>query len=325
MNIEIITTLNEELDTSSPETPKAYDTLLDSIQRLGHAVKLSVCANKDDLEDVVKRKPDLVVLAVKYISVGDEENIWLSKYFETNGINFSGSLREALKYGSDKVLAKTYLKTRGINTANYFTAIPGEYLNDNKIPIRYPLFIKPQDATNGNGIDDLSYVTTYAQFESKVLSLYNLYKQPVLVEEYLESQEFTVALLKKNNGDLLVCAVEVIPPKSPNGIKILGLKSRMENREELKKTEDSELINRIKNLAVDAFMDLEARDFAQIDIKTNSYGHCFFMGANLHPSFINNSNYLPKACEIEHGLSYDEVIKLIIDEGISRVSVNKVC
>ncbi|QOY55737.1 D-alanine--D-alanine ligase [Candidatus Sulfurimonas marisnigri] len=308
MNIEIITT-----DTST------CNDIVKSIEEIGHAVRLSICLNKSNLDEVVLRKPDLVILSQKDILIENEENICLSEYFELNSINFSGSTKEALKYNSDKVLTKSYLKEQGHNTANYFTATPGEYVNDNKIPIRYPLFIKPNSSANGNGIDDLSYVTNYAQFESKVLSLYNTYNEPVLVEEYLESQEFTVALLKTKDGDLLVSTIEVIPTKSQNGIKILGLKTRIENKEEFKKTQDSELINRVKNIAVNAFMDLGARDFAQIDIKTNSYGHCFLMGANLLPDIKDVSSYLVKACEIEHGLSYNEIIEIIINKGISRI------
>lgn len=311
MNIEIITT---QINTC--------EAMIDSIQKMGHEVKLSVCVNIQDLDEVVKRVPDLVVLAQKYISNENEENIWLSEYFATNNINYSGSSRETLKYGFDKILAKAHLKEQGYNTANYFTAIPGEYINDNKIPIRYPLFLKPSGEDNGDGIDDLSLVTTYAQFESKVQSLYTLYNKPVLVEEYLDGPEFKVSLIQQNNGDLLVSAMEVIPPKSQNGARILGSKTQLEKKEELINSASNDIIARVKNLAVDAFMDLGVRDFAQIDIKTNKYGHCFFMEANLHPSLKDNSSYLPKACEIEHGLSYDNVIKLIVDEGISRVAAS---
>ncbi|QOY50884.1 hypothetical protein [Candidatus Sulfurimonas baltica] len=114
-------------------------------------------------------------------------------------------------------------------------------------------------------------------------------------------------------------AIEVVPTKSQNGIKVLGLKTRAEKKEEFLKTEDCELVSRVKNIAVNAFMDLGARDFAQIDIKTNSYGHCFFMGANLLPDIKDESSYLVKAFEIEHGYSYNKIIEIIVDKGISRV------
>ena len=228
MKIEIITTQNDELKETGFGTFKACNSVLNSIKRMGHTVELTLCKSHKDLENVVQRKPDFVILAVKYIAFKNEEDIWLSEYFAKNHINFSGSSRETLKYDSDKVLAKSYLKERGINTANYFTAIPGEYKSDSNFPIRYPLFLKPLDAANGNGIDELSFVNNFSEFENKVLSLYEMFQLPVLVEEYLDGQEFTVAIIKTQDSGLLVSAIEVIPPVSNNGIRILGEQTKKE-------------------------------------------------------------------------------------------------
>jgi D-alanine-D-alanine ligase len=57
------------------------------------------------------------------------------------------------------------------------------------------LFLKPLDAANGNGIDNLSFVTSFADYESKLFSLYNLFNLPVLAEEYLDGREYTVAVI----------------------------------------------------------------------------------------------------------------------------------
>ena len=186
MHIEIITTPNETLRESGFGTLKACNSVFDAIQRMGHSTRLSVCETKDDLAAVIKRKPELVILAVKYVPVKNENDIWLSDYFARHGINFTGSTREVLEFDSNKVLAKTHLTNKGINTANYFIATPGQYKNESELPITFPLFLKPLDAANGNGIDDLSYVTNFSDYESKVASLYDTFNQPILVEEYLD-------------------------------------------------------------------------------------------------------------------------------------------
>ena len=71
MHIEIITTPNEALKESGFSALNAYNSVLGSIQTTGS----SVCKTKLCLENVVKRKPDLIVLAVKYIPI----------IFETSG------------------------------------------------------------------------------------------------------------------------------------------------------------------------------------------------------------------------------------------------
>jgi D-alanine-D-alanine ligase len=298
---------------------QACNNVLDSVNSMGHSGMLNVCLTQEDLNDVVKRKPDLVMLAVKYIITPDEETIWLSEFLEKNGINFSGSLRDTLMFDSDKVLAKSYLKDRSISTARYFTAIPGQFTRDYDIPINYPLFLKPSDAANGNGVDEFSFVNSFAEFEKKVASLYKLYELPILVEEYLDGQEFTVAMIKTKDGDLLVSSVEVITPNSNNGIITLGEKVVESDPEGLKIISDSIMMERVKKLAIDVYMDLGIRDYGKVDIKTNKSGQCYFMEANLVPGMTNGSSYFPKAFEMELGLSYDEVIGLIVDEGISRV------
>ena len=123
MQIEIISTPNEALKESGFGTQVACNSVLSAIQEMGHCTRLSICRTKDDLDDVVKRKPDLVILAVKYVSVVSDDDIWLSDYFTHNNINFTGSKKDVLEFDSNKVLAKTHLTNKGIKTANYFMAI----------------------------------------------------------------------------------------------------------------------------------------------------------------------------------------------------------
>ena len=320
MHIELITTPNEALKESGFGTLKACNSVSEAIQRMGHSIKLNVCKTKNDLVEVVKRKPGLVILAVKYIPVRNGENIWLSDYFAKHQINFTGSTRDVLEFDSNKVLAKTHLTNKGINTANYFLARPGQYNNESELPILFPIFLKPLDAANGNGIDELSFVTNFTEYERKVATLYDTFNQPVLVEEYLDGREFTVAIIKKRNQKLLVSAVEVIPPTSTHGLRILGAQAKKDDSENLIEIVDDEVKNRVSTLAIDAYNTLGVRDFGRIDIKTNNRGECFFMEANLVPGMTYGSSYFPEACEIAHEFTYDKVIELMLEAGLARAS-----
>ncbi len=320
MKIEIVTTPNDELKETGFGTFKACNHVLEAIRKMGHDARLNICQSIADLSSIVERAPDLVILAVKYITIKGAPDVWLSEYFSDNGINFTGSSRETLKYDSDKESAKTYLKTKNIKTAKYFTTIPGQYKHERDLPVAFPLFLKPLDAANGNGIDDSSYVTTFLEFQQKVLSLFNSFNQPVLVEEYLNGREFTVAILKVQNDNLIVAPIEIIPPKSTNGIRILGEFAKKNDTEELKKTEKNQLTNNVKNLAIEVFNTLGIRDFGRIDIKTDTDGNCYFMEANLVPGMTYGTSYFPEACKIAHDYSYDKVIRLIIKGGLNRIA-----
>lgn len=292
MNIEIITTSTENLQINS---------ILESVKKTGHNAVLNVSKNEDDLAKTVSRKPDLVVLTVKYIITDNQETIWLCDFFAQNYINYSGSSKDTLIFDSDLVLTKSYLKEKGISTPRYFTATPGQYKRDYDIPINYPLFLKTTK--------ELEPVNNFAEFETNVLKLHNLHNTPVLVEEYLDGQEFSVSIIKSKSGDLLVAALEIISVKSEKKLIVI---------------EDKAISNKAKDLAIDIYIELNIRDYGQINIKTNKSGHCFFMHTNLIPDMSLNSSPFLKAFEIDLGLNHDEVIELIVDEGISRVPNSKI-
>jgi len=320
MSIEIVTTSNEALKESGFGTLIACNNVLNAIQNMGYSARLNVINTKEELNDVIKRQPTLVVLAVKYIPVAHGDDIWLSEFFSHHGINFTGSSRDVLKFDSNKVLAKTHLSNKGINTANYFIASPGQYKKESELPIPFPLFLKPLDAANGNGIDDLSFVTNFTEFKNKIQSLYSSFNQPILVEEYLNGSEFTVAVIKTPNQKLIVSAVEVIPKISTNGLRILGAQAKIDDSEILLTIDDNEIKDRVTDLAVEAFIGLGIRDYGRIDIKTNNSGKCFFMEANLVPGMTYGSSYFPKACYIANNQTYADMIESLIAGGLARVS-----
>ena len=318
MRIEIITSLNSESKETGFGSHLACVNVVESMERMGHMATLSVCTSLNDLDNVTKRNPDLVVLAAKYMPVKDGNDIWFSEYFSKKKITFSGSSRETLKYDSDKVLAKLHLNNAGINTAKYFTAIPRQFHSKNDLPFLFPLFLKPIDAANGNGIDDLSFVQNFSDFTAKVFSLYNLYRLPILVEEYLGGREFTVAIIETDTGRIITSAIEIIPPESTKGLRILGAEVKKLDTESLKKIEEND-IKSIVDLAIEAFIALGVRGFGRIDVKMDDNGKCYFMEANLVPGMNLGSSYFPQACKIANGMSYDKVISLILEECLSRV------
>ncbi|WP_373003207.1 ATP-grasp domain-containing protein [Sulfurimonas sp.] len=323
MNIEIITTPNKDLKESGFGSLSSCNSVLEAVMNMGHNVVLNICKTKEDLLNIVLRQPDLVVLGVKYLSFKDESDVWLSEYFSNHRINYTGSSKDVLRFDSSKVMAKSYLKNRGIKTADFFTAVPGEYKSEVDLPVKFPLFLKPVDAANGNGIDDLSYVTNYEEFESKVLSLYSQYNAPVLVEEYLDGKEYTVSVIQTSSGRLVISPIEIVPLASTNGLKILGHKAKTEDSEELKKIKDNMTKVKLVKMATEVFFGLGIRDYGRIDIKTNKDGECYFMEVNLVPGMTHGSSYFPKSCEIENKFAYDDAVALMLSQGINRIPSNK--
>ncbi|MGY5453347.1 D-alanine--D-alanine ligase [Agarivorans sp. MS3-6] len=318
MKIEIVTAVSPALKETGFGSALACNDVFASLTLQGHVVRLSECGSLKDLDAVTHREPDLVVLAAKYMPMEGGDKLWFSDYFAQHNITFSGSTRETLNYDSDKVLAKSRLSSLGIKTARYFTATPGEFSGEEELPLSFPLFLKPTDAANGNGIDDQSFVENFSQFQSKVCALYAVYKQPILVEEFLAGKEFTVAVINSTDGTLSISAIELEPPLSSGNLRILGAVVKIQDTETLKKV-NAEQLEEVQLLAAHCYRALGVRGYGRIDVKMDLKGVCYFMEANLVPGMKRASSYFPKACEITNQLSYDEVIKLMFNESFMRV------
>ena len=319
MNIEIVTTPNDNLKETGFGPHLVCQGIMQSLLDTNHIAVVTVCDTIFDLYSVVQRKPDLVVIVVKYILLENDEKLWLSDFFEENDVAYTGSEKHNLSYDSDKVSAKLQVSSKGIDTTNYFVTLPGQYRSEEELPLSFPLFIKPSDSANGNGVDLNSLVHDFEHYREKVKSIHDQYDENVLVEAYLEGAEFTVAVIE-NAGELIVAPVEIIPPEE-GGIRILGSKVKKENTEILKLITDADILSKVIDIAEKSFRALGARDFGRIDIKMDDRGQCHFIEANLVPGMKRNSSYFPRACEMSSGLDYDAVVSLMIQGAIGRTAI----
>ena len=316
MNIEIVTTPNDNLKETGFGPHLVCQSILQSLLDTDHIAVVTICDTITDLYSIIQRKPDLVVIVVKYINLKNGEKLWLSDFFEENDIAYTGSPKHILSYDSNKASAKSQVSAEGIDTADFFVTVPGQHQTEEDLPISFPLFIKPSDSANGNGIDVKSLVLDFEHYQEKVNSIYDQYNENVLVEEYLGGPEFTVAVIE-NNRDIIVAPVEIIPPEE-GGIRILGSKVKNNNTEILKLIADTDILSKVIDIAEKSFCALGARDFGRIDIKMDHRGQCQFIEANLVPGMKRNSSYFPRAFEMNFGLDYETIVILMIQGAIRR-------
>lgn len=229
--IEIVSTDTETMKETGFGSLKTCRIITDILQKHYTDVSFREARTKDDLEDIVKRKPDLVVLCVKYISCPEKIN--LAHFFSQNNISHTGSNEDTLEYDSNKGKAKTVLLENGIATANFFLTQPDAIKNEASLPLALPLFVKPLDAANGNGVDENSIVRDWASFNRKVEEIFVQYGVNSIVEEILPGREFTVAVLEDlSTNTCHAYPVEIIAQKIQRVTVFLGpLKSQITKNE----------------------------------------------------------------------------------------------
>jgi len=271
--------------------------------------------SEKDLEQLVKRKPDLVFSGVKYFFF-DNRNIWLNDYLEMFKIPYIASSKTALDNESDKSRAKKIMQKNNISTADFFITNPGEYLKESSIPIEFPLFIKPATGGDSRGIDKNSLVFNFKDFTAKVLDIKINQNSPSIVETYLAGKEYSVGIFEDGiSGSLRAMPIEIIVKKNIDGHCILDFDVKKNDEEKVILVTDIEIFNKLSELAKNSFKALGGKSLGRIDIKMDHLDVPHFIEANLMPGL--RKGYFYRSCVLNLDMSYEDMIFSIANTGLS--------
>ena len=269
----------------------------------------------EDLEQLIKRKPDLVFSGVKYFCF-DNKKIWLNDYLEIFAIPYIASSKAALDNESDKKRAKNIMLKNNIRTADFFITNPGEYIKESSIPIKFPLFIKPITGGDSRGIDKNSLVFNFEEFTAKVLDIKLKLNTSSLVETYLAGKEYSVGIFEDSiDGSLRAMPIEIIVKKNIDGYCILDFDVKKNDEEEVILVSDTKIFNKLSELAKNSFVALGGKSLGRIDIKMDHLGEPHFIEANLMPGL--RKGYFYRSCVLNLNMSYDDMIFSIANTGLS--------
>jgi len=239
-------------------------------------------------------------------------------------IPYTGSDALTLSVALDKVISKKLFKYHGIPTPEYFECKDDEVILPKRI--KFPLIVKPRYEGSAKGIDSGSVVRDIVSLKKQVHNVISLYRQPVLIEEFIDGWEFTVGII--GNKEPLVLPVVQRHIETETGLsshifdKIRKSKQKLRYRDFL--CIDSELEQEIKLLALKAFTGLGCRDFARIDFRVSrSRGrknNIYMLEINPLPSLAQD-DYFAMTAELT-GISYGKMISMMFETALKRCGLN---
>lgn len=300
---------------------KSADALYKLLSNHYQTVGISVVNTLEDLKVLTAKRPDLVFIGMKYVMGTDSNSkIWVSSYLTRYGIAHTGSPLAAIKLEQSKQLAKQHVINAGIASSPFYVVKHGSSFDALSVFSSFPLFVKPTSLGAGLGVDEKSIVHNQTQLEDKLCSLSMAYSTDSLVETYLEGREFSVAVLKDEvTGKLIGMPLELLPDADVNGDKMLSSRLKTGALETpVAYVQEQSLRNKLTNLALDVFQVIGARDYGRIDIRLDGEGVPHFLEANLIPCIIEGSGNFPKACMLNRGMDYEEMILRIVRLGLMR-------
>lgn len=285
----------------------------ESILKKGHRVTL-IPASLDLLQKI-EAIEDLDVIFNSCTGITDKiQQANVVAMLELQKVPFVGSGLSTQILGLHKAASKRLFKAANIPTARFQVFRKGtEQINEN---LRYPLMVKPDREGSSLGIDHDSVVHDDVSLYKKVKEIIKIFKQPALVEEFLEGREFTVGIIGNSELEVLPI-IEILYDDVDSDVMTVDLKAEDQLGQKLPADLDEETLEIIKNNARKAFTVLECNDFARIDVRMDSQGSPHFIEINTLPGMEKGYSDFPKMAEAK-GYKYEDLIEKLIMLAVER-------
>lgn len=309
---------DEQEEFDSPETIEA---LAAAVKQLGHEVVLL-----GDGEPLLRRlldgpRPDLVLNIAEGTGASRSREARVPAVLEMLNISYTGSDPLTLAATLDKDCAKRLVAADGIATPRWRLVdddIAGGV--DDGCRLGFPLVVKPAYEGSSKGILDKSVVDTPDELREALERIVIQYRQPALVEKYIEGDELTVGILG-NSPPRVLGIMRVLPQQTEQRfIYSLEVKRDWQRRVHYEcparlSATDAEAV---EQAALTAWKALGCRDVARIDFRLR-HGTPYFLEANPLPGLSPVSGDLVLLAGYM-GISHTELIAGILQAAIERMA-----
>lgn len=297
------------------DSPATLAALQEGLQALGHDVAL--LGNGPALvRSLLEKRPDLVFNIAEGRGTSRSREARVPAVCETLGIPCTGSDPATLSVAMDKGWTRSLVRERGVQVPQGRTVSKADESLDD-LPV--PAVVKPAWEGSSKGIRSTSLVTSRSELKSRVVEMLGLYRQPVLVEEFIDGDEVTVAAL--GNAPWWLGAMRVLPRTTEGPfIYSLEVKRDWENRVkyEAPAVLSAQTLAALKEASRRVLEILEVRDVARLDFRIRD-GVPYFIEINPLPGLDPRTGDL---CILArgHGLDHAAVLDRIVRAAIARYS-----
>jgi D-alanine-D-alanine ligase len=240
-------------------------------------------------------------------------------------IPYTGSNTFSLALALNKALTKKILKAENIPTPSFqvFTIKGSQELDP---ALRFPLIVKPNLEGSAKGINASNVVNTKENLFAKIKEIQELYKQEVLVEEFIEGKELTVGILE--NGKVTILPILEIDfstcRKSGEYFYSWRMKEFQGNEEfglvptfYCPARLDKGMENLVKDVALKTHQAVGCYDISRTDIRLSQDGVPYVLEINPLPGLNPKESNFP-IMAYAAGMKYEDIIEAILMSASER-------
>jgi D-alanine-D-alanine ligase len=265
---------------------------------------------------------DVVFNLCEDINGNSQAEINIPAILNLMNIPYTGSDIFGLIMTNDKCKTKHILVREGIPTPRYRI-----YHSSQKIsyPLKFPAIVKPNNEDGSFGIDSGAVVRTMEELEKRVAYIVQEFRQPALVEEYIEGREFNISVFG-NHPDMEILPIsEIVYQDFPEGKpKIADYNAKwLEGSFEYKNTPvkcpaemDRHLEEKIKTIVLKCATIFKCRDYGRVDIRMDQKGKPYVIEVNANPDLSPKAGYMRSF--IASGRTYEDFINSLVTWAAAR-------
>ena len=318
---------------ADPENRARADVLstaegvMGALERLGYVADLlGVGGDLDGLDGVTGRIGSFAPAAVFNLcesidGIASLEPL-LPMLLERAGFAYTGSPPLTLGLAVHKHRAKDVLRGAGVPTPEAALLTTPDV---SRVSLQFPLIVKPAREDASVGISLQSVVHDRAALERQVTYVLGHYRQPALVERYIEGREIYVSMLGRPEGGAQILPLyEIDFSEMPAGApRIVSFDGKwVESSPEFRGTKpvpctlSPDLMARLTDAAETAFAAMELRDYARLDVRLSADGTPYVIDVNPNCDLSDGAGFARAASAA--GLGYDAMVGRIVELALQR-------
>lgn len=314
--------INEEFDS-----PATIEAIAKSIREMGHT-PVELGNGRPLLEKLLNDPPDLVFNLAEGTGTSRNREARVPAVCEMLGIPHTGSDVLTLALCLDKDMCRRIVQDAGVVVPRgILLARPGDEYDGGfdqfdglvtEAELTFPLIAKPSSEGSSKGIRSKCLIETAEQVGPVVISLWNDYKQAVLLEEFISGDEVTVGVWGNDPPAVIGC-MRIVPKQSTDRfVYSLEVKRDWEARVTYESPPKlpAKTLAAIEEAALSAYDVLGCRDVARIDFRVRD-GVPYFLEANPLPGLNPETGDLLLICKSK-GIAHAELIAAIVNGAMQR-------
>jgi D-alanine-D-alanine ligase len=250
---------------------------------------------------------------------GDSREAQVPALLEMIGLRYTGPTPLAAAISHDKPTTKRILHYYGLPTPHFQVfESPDDSLRHT---LHFPLFVKPAHEGTGMGIHNDSVVRNQRQLRDRVAWALGAYRQPALVETYIEGRDVTCGLVGNGKDVHFFPITEVdFSGYPPELLPIYGSLQKVDldhlYRNKCPAPLGARLTAEIRRLTLETFRVTSCRDYARVDFRIDEQGRPFILEINGLPGITPRSD-LTLMAEAE-GWTHGDLVRAVLDAGLKR-------